>query len=101
MVEFGEIVLEVNMSFCASFSFFVVPFSRHGDLLYVGFAEAAPTPTANKTSTVVQDAVDDYLDTQTGLIKRDKDAKLYVITADRSGMDTIVHLSFAYANYTC
>ncbi|KAF9281132.1 nuclear protein localization protein 4 [Linnemannia elongata] len=48
---------------------------KHGDLLYVGFAEAAPAPTANKTSTVVQDAVDDYLDTQTGLIKRDKDAK--------------------------
>ncbi|KAH7047983.1 NPL4 family-domain-containing protein [Linnemannia elongata] len=48
---------------------------KHGDLLYVGFAEAAPAPTANKTSTVVQDAVDDYLDTQTGLIKRDKDTK--------------------------
>lgn len=27
---------------------------------------------------MIQDAVDDYLDTQNGLIKRDKDAKLYV-----------------------
>ncbi|KAF9439013.1 nuclear protein localization protein 4 [Entomortierella beljakovae] len=52
---------------------------KHGDLLYIGFAEAAvaaPEPTAgNSPSTVVQDAVDDYLDTQNGLIKRDKDAK--------------------------
>ncbi|KAG0314423.1 nuclear protein localization protein 4 [Dissophora globulifera] len=48
---------------------------KHGDLLYIGFAEAAVQPQANKSSTVVQDAVDDYLDTQDGLIKRPKDAK--------------------------
>lgn len=50
---------------------------RHGDLLYVGFAEAVPQVQSSKSQkVVVQDAVDDYLDTQNGLIKRDKDAKL-------------------------
>ncbi|KAF9109893.1 nuclear protein localization protein 4 [Mortierella sp. AM989] len=49
---------------------------KHGDLLYIGFAEAAVQPSAgSSTSSVVQDAVDDYLDTQNGLIKRDKDPK--------------------------
>ncbi|KAG0258505.1 nuclear protein localization protein 4 [Mortierella polycephala] len=48
---------------------------KHGDLLYIGFAEAAVQPTPSKISTVVQDAVDDYLDTQDGLIKRGKDSK--------------------------
>ncbi|GJJ70365.1 nuclear protein localization protein 4 homolog [Entomortierella parvispora] len=49
---------------------------KHGDLLYVGFAEAAPqAQLAKSQNIVVQDAVDDYLDTQKGLIKRDKDAK--------------------------
>jgi len=51
---------------------------RHGDLLYIGFAAAAVEQQPAKSSSVVQDAVDDYLDTQNGLIKRDKDAKLYV-----------------------
>ncbi|KAF9982390.1 nuclear protein localization protein 4 [Mortierella antarctica] len=48
----------------------------HGDLLYIGFAEAAaqPAPTT-PSSTVVQDAVDDFLDSQKGLIKRGKDPK--------------------------
>lgn len=95
----GGIVPEANMSFCASF--LCRSLSRHGDLLYVGFAEAAPAPTTNKTSTVVQDAVDDYLDSQTGLIKRDKDTKLYVITANHSGMDGAAQLSLAYVKYTC
>ncbi|KFH63310.1 hypothetical protein MVEG_10720 [Podila verticillata NRRL 6337] len=50
---------------------------KHGDLLYIGFAAAAveQQQPAKSSSTVVQDAVDDYLDTQNGLIKRDKDAK--------------------------
>ncbi|KAF8940615.1 NPL4 family-domain-containing protein [Dissophora ornata] len=49
---------------------------KHGDLLYIGFAEAAAQPQAAKPSSkVVQDAVDDYLDTQDGLIKRPKDQK--------------------------
>ncbi|KAG0341916.1 nuclear protein localization protein 4 [Podila horticola] len=48
---------------------------KHGDLLYIGFAAAAVEQPATSSSTVVQDAVDDYLDTQNGLIKRDKDAK--------------------------
>ncbi|KAG0095092.1 nuclear protein localization protein 4 [Podila epicladia] len=50
---------------------------KHGDLLYIGFAAAAVEQPAKPSSTVIQDAVDDYLDTQNGLIKRDKDAKLY------------------------
>ncbi|KAI1315873.1 nuclear protein localization protein 4 [Mortierella claussenii] len=50
---------------------------KHGDLLYIGFAEAAVQPSAGNSSTsIVQDAVDDYLDTQNGLIKREKDPKL-------------------------
>ncbi|KAG0038346.1 nuclear protein localization protein 4 [Podila clonocystis] len=48
---------------------------KHGDLLYIGFAAAAVEQPATASSAVVQDAVDDYLDTQNGLIKRDKDAK--------------------------
>ncbi|KAG0043800.1 nuclear protein localization protein 4 [Gryganskiella cystojenkinii] len=49
---------------------------KHGDLLYIGFAEAAPqTQSVKAQKTVDQDAVDDYLDTQNGLIKRDKDTK--------------------------
>ncbi|ORZ22676.1 nuclear protein localization protein 4 [Lobosporangium transversale] len=49
---------------------------KHGDLLYIGFAEAA-VQADNKapSAIVVQDAVDDYLDTQDGLIKRGKDPK--------------------------
>ncbi|KAF9960987.1 nuclear protein localization protein 4 [Mortierella alpina] len=49
---------------------------KHGDLLYIGFAEAAAqaAPTA-PSSSVVQDAVDDFLDSQKGLIKRGKDPK--------------------------
>ena len=50
---------------------------RHGDLLYVGFAEVVPqAPSSKSQKIIVQDAVDDHLDTQNGLIKRDKDAKL-------------------------
>ncbi|KAF9422295.1 nuclear protein localization protein 4 [Podila epigama] len=51
---------------------------KHGDLLYVDFTVAAVAPQTSATSSsssVVQDAVDDYLDTQSGLIKRGKDAK--------------------------
>ncbi|KAG0344812.1 nuclear protein localization protein 4 [Podila humilis] len=48
---------------------------KHGDLLYIGFAAAAVEQPASASSSVVQDAVDDYLDTQSGLIKRGKDAK--------------------------
>ncbi|KAF9950028.1 nuclear protein localization protein 4, partial [Modicella reniformis] len=51
---------------------------NHGDLLYIGFAETAVQHQAVKPSmtvTVVQDAVDDLLDTQDGLIKRPKDPR--------------------------
>ncbi|KAG0245885.1 nuclear protein localization protein 4 [Mortierella sp. GBA43] len=51
---------------------------KHGDMFYITFGEVAPPPQAVQTkpsSTVVQDAVDDFLDTQDGLIKRDKDTK--------------------------
>ncbi|KAF9171218.1 nuclear protein localization protein 4 [Mortierella sp. AD010] len=49
---------------------------KHGDLLYIGFAEAAAQPVTEKSPPkVTQDAVDDYLDTQNGLIKRNKDPK--------------------------
>ncbi|KAF8984624.1 nuclear protein localization protein 4 [Entomortierella lignicola] len=56
---------------------------KHGDLLYIGFAEAAVQPAAEKSSSAVtQDAVDDYLDTQNGLIKRNKDPKFCKHTAN-------------------
>ncbi|KAG0004649.1 nuclear protein localization protein 4, partial [Entomortierella chlamydospora] len=49
---------------------------KHGDLLYIGFAEAAAQPVTEKSPPkVTQDTVDDYLDTQNGLIKRNKDPK--------------------------
>ncbi|KAF9278649.1 nuclear protein localization protein 4 [Mortierella alpina] len=49
---------------------------KHGDLLYIGFAEVAAQPASSTpSSTVVQDAVDDFLDSQKGLIKRGKDPK--------------------------
>ncbi|KAF9583256.1 nuclear protein localization protein 4 [Lunasporangiospora selenospora] len=49
---------------------------KHGDLLYISFQEsvAQASPAAQK-SNVVQDQVDDILDTQNGLIKREKDPK--------------------------
>jgi hypothetical protein len=53
---------------------------RHGDLFYIAFGEAQVQPQASKPSSIViQDAVDDFLDKQDGLIKRNKDPKLYVV----------------------
>ncbi|KAF9160319.1 nuclear protein localization protein 4 [Actinomortierella ambigua] len=57
---------------------------KHGDLLYINFVApseqpsgigAGTTAASSSSFTVQQDAVDDYLDTQTGLIKRGKDPK--------------------------
>lgn len=43
---------------------------------FAQLAEAQPQPV--RSSVIVQDAVDDILDKKDGLIKRDKDPKLYV-----------------------
>ncbi|KAF9362387.1 nuclear protein localization protein 4 [Mortierella sp. NVP85] len=49
---------------------------KHGDLFYIVFGEAQVQPQASKPSSIViQDAVDDFLDKQDGLIKRGKDPK--------------------------
>ncbi|ORX54417.1 polyubiquitin-tagged protein recognition complex, Npl4 component [Hesseltinella vesiculosa] len=45
---------------------------KHGDMLYVSYQDPKPSEPEKK---IDQDPVDDYLDSQRGLIKRSKDAK--------------------------
>ncbi|RHZ78677.1 hypothetical protein Glove_158g49 [Diversispora epigaea] len=52
---------------------------RHGDLIYVTFEEAVDSnqmkETTKSTTSVKQDSVDDFLEKQDGLIKRQRDPK--------------------------